>query len=310
MNEQLDALQINFDDSKLWVLNIAIAIIMFGVALGITIDDFKRLFKTPKILLTGVFSQFILFPILTFLLVKIIHPAPSIALGMFLVAACPGGNISNFMTQMAKGNAALSVSMTAFATLVSIVMTPLNFQFWSNLYEPTAAILRVVELDPFTLIKLVILILGIPLILGMLFRKYKPELALRVMKILKPISLIVFVALIIGAFSQNIDIFLTYIHYVLLIVIVHNILGYVLGFYFAKFMKLSYQNQKTLSIETGIQNSGLGLLLYFDFFFGISGLDLGGMALLVAFWGIWDIGSGLLLASYWARKDGVKTLKA
>jgi BASS family bile acid:Na+ symporter len=144
----------------------------------------------------------------------------------------------------------------------------------------------------------------------MLFRKYKPELALRVMKILKPISLIVFVALIIGAFSQNIDIFLTYIHYVLLIVIVHNILGYVLGFYFAKFMKLSYQNQKTLSIETGIQNSGLGLLLYFDFFFGISGLDLGGMALLVAFWGIWDIGSGLLLASYWARKDGVKTVKA
>jgi BASS family bile acid:Na+ symporter len=309
MNEQLDALQINFDDSKLWILNIAIAVIMFGVALGITIDDFKRLFKTPKILITGVFSQFILFPILTFLLVKIIDPTPSIALGMFLVAACPGGNISNFMTVMAKGNAALSVSMTAFATLVSIVMTPLNFQFWSNLHEPTAEILRVVELDPFTLIKLVILILGIPLILGMLFRKYKPKLALRVMKILKPISLIVFVILIIGAFSQNIDIFLTYIHYVLMIVIVHNILGYVSGFYFAKFMKLSYQNQKTLSIETGIQNSGLGLLLYFDFFFGVSGLDLGGMALLVAFWGIWDIGSGLLLASYWARKDSVRTLK-
>ncbi len=310
MNEPLDALQINFDDSKLWILNIAIAIIMFGVALGITTDDFKNLFKTPKILLTGIFSQFILFPIITFLLVKIIDPTPSIALGMFLVAACPGGNISNFMTVMAKGNAALSVSMTAFATLVSIVMTPLNFQFWSNLHKPTAAILRVVELDPFSLIKLVILILGIPLLLGMLFRKHKSELALRVMKILKPISLLVFVLLIIGAFSQNIDIFLTYINYVFLIVIVHNILGYISGFYVAKFMKLGYQNQKTLSIETGIQNSGLGLLLYFDFFFGIEGLDLGGMALLVAFWGIWDIGSGLLLASYWSKKDSVKTAKA
>tara|TARA_B110000967_G_C18822549_1_gene529522 strand:- start:378 stop:1310 length:933 start_codon:yes stop_codon:yes gene_type:complete len=309
MNQDLDSLVINFDKSGLWILNITLAIIMFGVALGITTEDFRRLFKNPKILFTGIFSQFILFPALTFLLVKAINPSPSIALGMFLVAACPGGNISNFMTQMAKGNSALSVSLTAFATLVCLVMTPLNFQFWSNLHEPTATILKTIELDPFVLFRLVLLILGVPLVLGMIVRWKKPVIALKLMKYLKPFSIIIFLLLITVAFSQNLEIFLSHIHYVFFIVIIHNILGYILGFYFAKSMKLNFQNRKTLSIETGIQNSGLGLLLYFDFFYGISGLDLGGMALLVAFWGVWDIASGLLLATYWSKKDALKTIK-
>ncbi|MFK5879713.1 MAG: bile acid:sodium symporter family protein [Flavobacteriaceae bacterium] len=297
MNNELDTLQINFDESGLWILNIALAIIMFGVALGITIEDFKRLINNPKILFTGVFSQFILFPAVTFLFVILLKPSPSIALGMFMVAACPGGNISNFMTQMAKGNAALSVSMTAFATLISILMTPLNFQVWSSLYEPTNEILKTVEMNPYKLGKLVILILGIPLVLGMLFRNWKPTFALKVMKILKPFSITVFMVLIIMAFSKNLDLFLEHIHYVLAIVVAHNLIGYLLGFYFAKTMKLNFKNQKTLSIETGIQNAGLGLLLVFTFFDG-----LGGMKLLVAFWAIWDILSGLLLATYWARK--------
>ena len=297
MKNELDTLQINFDESGLWILNIALAIIMFGVAIGITLDDFKRLFRNPKILFTGVFSQFILFPFATFLFVILLKPSPNIALGMFMVAACPGGNISNFMTQMAKGNAALSISMTAFATLLSIVMTPLNFQVWSSLYEPTNEILKTVEMNPFKLAKLVVLILGIPLILGMWFRNWQPALALKVMKILKPFSILVFLVLIIVAFSKNFDIFLNHIHYVILIVIAHNMIGYALGFYFAKSMKLNFQNQKTLSIETGIQNAGLGLLLVFTFFDG-----LGGMKLLVAFWAIWDILSGLLLATYWAKQ--------
>ena len=293
----LDNLKINFDTQGLWVLNITLAIIMFGFALWITVDDFKRLFKSPKIVLIGIFSQFILFPLLTFILVNIIDPIPSIALGMIMVAACPGGNISNFMTQLSGGNAALSVSLTAFATLVAVLMTPISLSFWGNLYEPTAKILRMVELDPFELIKLVTLILGIPLILGMIVRKRSPLLAANFSKVLKPASILIFLLFIIIAFSQNLDIFLGYIHYVFFIVVLHNILGYVGGFYFAKVMGLSYYEQKTMALETGIQNSGLGLLLVFAFFEG-----LGGMALCVAFWGIWDIVSGLTLAYYWSKK--------
>lgn len=297
MKENLDALEINFNTESLWVLNITLALIMFGVALGITIDDFKRLFKEPKILLTGIISQFLLLPLVTFIFIKLVNPMPSIALGMMMVAACPGGNISNFMTQMAKGNAALSVSLTAFATLVSLVMTPFNLHFWGNLYAPTAEILQRVELDPFTLVKLVTLILGVPLILGMLVTRFKPMLSKKLSKVLKPVSLIIFLAFIVIAFYDNLNIFLNYIHYVLILVIAHNILALLTGFYFAKAMRLSYQNQKTLSIETGIQNSGLGLLLIFSFFNG-----LGGMALLVAFWAIWDIFSGLALATYWSKQ--------
>ena len=293
----LDTLKINFDSEGLWVLNITLAIIMFGVALGITIQDFKRLFSSPKIVLTGIFSQFILFPFVTFLLVHLIDPYPSIALGMIMVAACPGGNISNFMTQLANGNAALSITLTAFATLVAVVMTPLNLAFWGNLYEPTANILKTVELDPWELVKLVTLILGIPLLIGMLVRHYKSELAEKLSKVLKPLSMIIFLIFIVVAFSQNFDIFLDYIHYVFFIVLFHNFSGYIAGFYFAKVVKLSYKDQKTMAIETGIQNSGLGLLLVFAFFEG-----LGGMALCVAFWGIWDIASGLGLAYYWSKK--------
>jgi len=297
MPENLDSLKINFDTEGLWVLNITLAIIMFGVALGITKDDFKRLFQNPKILLSGVISQFILLPLVTFIFIKLVNPMPSIALGMIMVAACPGGNISNFMTQMAKGNSALSISLTAFSTLVCLVMTPFNLYFYGNLYAPTAVILQTIELNPWELVKLVTLILGIPLILGMWVRKSKPDLSIKLAKILKPISLIIFMLFIVIAFYENLDIFINYIEYVLILVIVHNLLALATGFYFAKLMRLTFTDKKTLAIETGIQNSGLGLLLIFSFFNG-----LGGMALLTAFWAIWDIFSGLALAGYWSKQ--------
>jgi BASS family bile acid:Na+ symporter len=293
----IDNIRINFDESGLWMLNIAIAIIMFGVALGISINDFKRLFKSPKIVFVGVFSQFFLLPAATFLAIILIKPHPSFALGMMMIAACPGGNVSNFFSKMAGGNAALSVSLTAFASLACILMTPLNLQFWGSLYAPTNTILKTVSLDPYELFKLVSLILGIPLILGMLMKQYYNERSLKIEKMLKPISMLVFIILILIAFSQNLEIFVNHIHHVLFLVVFHNLFAYVLGFYTAKVFKLDKKNCKTIAIETGIQNGGLGLLLIFSFFDG-----LGGMALLAAFWGIWDVFSGMALAYYWGRK--------
>ena len=295
----IDAIKINFDTNGLWLLNIAIAIIMFGVALGITLDDFKRLFQNPKIVFVGVLSQFFLLPALTFLAILLIKPHPSFALGMMLIAACPGGNVSNFFSKMAGGNAALSVSLTAFSTLICIVMTPFNLQFWGSLYEPTNEILKTVELNWMDLLKLVSLILGIPLFFGMLIKHYHSEMADKIEKLLKPLSMLVFIALIFIAFSQNLDVFVNHIHHVIYFVIFHNIFAYIIGFYAAKSFGLNEQDTKTISIETGIQNGGLGLLLIFGFFDG-----LGGMALLAAFWGIWDVFSGMALAAFWGRKKG------
>ena len=294
----IDSIKINFDTEGLWILNIALAIIMFGVALSIKIDDFKLLIKKPKILFVGIFSQFFLLPALTFVAILIIKPHPSFALGMMMIAACPGGNISNFFSKMANGNAALSVSLTAFATLICIIMTPFNLQFYGGLYEPTNAILKTVELDPFSLFKLVLLILGVPLILGMLTNIYFEETAKKIEKKLKPFSMIIFLALIVIAVYDNLDIFLNYIHLVAGLVIFHNIGAYFIGFYTAKTFGLEKRDRKTISMETGIQNGGLGLLLIFQFF------DvLGGMALLAAFWSIWDIFSGLVLAAFWTKDN-------
>jgi len=297
MQQELDSVKINFDVNGLFFLNLTLAIIMFGVALDIKLSDFLRIIKNPKGVLVGVLSQFVLLPALTFLLVLIIKPIPSIALGMFMVAACPGGNISNFMTNYAKGNAALSVSLTAIATLFAIVMTPFNFQFWSGMYDPTSSIINSISISPLEMVKVISLLLGVPLILGMLVSHYFPEFAKKTSPYFKVGSIIFFLLLIVLALSKNTEIFSKYIHYVFFIVIVHNIIALLLGYNLARLFRLSKRNKRTLAIETGIQNSGLGLLLIFTFFDG-----LGGMAILAAFWGIWHIISGLTLATYWSKK--------
>ena len=294
---QIDTIKINFNSDNLWLVNLTLALVMFGVALDIKTSDFSNLLKSPKPVIVGIISQFVLIPLVTFLLVLAVKPLASIALGMIMVAACPGGNISNFMTKLAGGNAALSVSLTAFASLAALVMTPLNFALWGSWYEPTAILLKEVSVAPAEVARFVLLILGIPLIMGMVINNYHPKFSMRVAAFLKPISILIFLSFIVVAFYNNIDIFLTHVHYVFFLVIGHNAMLLLVGFYFAKVNRLSYLNQKTLSIETGIQNSGLGLLLVFSFFDG-----LGGMALMVAFWAIWDILSGLLIAFFWSEK--------
>lgn len=298
LNETLiDNIVLNFDAKSQWVLNIALAFVMFGIALEISINDFKQLLKNPKSIATGVLCQFLFLPILTFILVFIIEPLPSFAMGMFMVAACPGGNVSNFITHIAGGNTALSISLTAVATLLAVVMTPINFQFWGGLYEPTSDILSKVSVSPWQMVKLVSLLLGLPLVLGVLANHYKPILATRVGKVLKNISLLFFILLIFIALYSNREIFLDYVYYVFWLVVLHNIIAFLTGFSVAKIIGLSSEDVRSITVETGIQNSGLGLLLIFSFFDG-----MGGMALLAAFWGIWHLVSGLLLAAYWGRR--------
>lgn len=301
MNEQLitniDDIRINFNADNLWLVNFALALVMFGVALDIKISDFKNLFISPRPVIIGIFTQFILIPLVTYLMILVVNPLPSVALGMMMVAACPGGNISNFMTKLAGGNAALSISLTAFASFAALIMTPLNFALYGNIYPPTAEILKTVSLNPLEVTKLVMIILGIPLVLGVFVNKVKPQMASKVSKILKPVSIIIFLSFIVIAFLNNIDIFLNYVYLVFFLVIFHNALLLLTGYVSAKIGKLNYLDQKTISIETGIQNSGLGLMLVFSFFDG-----LGGMALLIAFWAIWDIVSGLLIAYFWSEK--------
>jgi BASS family bile acid:Na+ symporter len=268
---------------------------MFGVAMELRVADFKIILQNPRAAIVGIISQFFLLPAITFLLILLTQPGPSIALGMILVSSCPGGNISNFMTHLARGNTALSISLTAFGTAAAIFMTPINLSFWGSLYEPSASILNEVSLNGFDMLKTIFLLAGIPLILGMTVRHYFPNFATRVSTVTKPASIMIFVAFVIVAFMNNYDAFLEYIEFVIFIVAIHNTAAIATGFLSAKLASLDKRDRRTIAIETGIQNSGLGLVLIFDFFNGI-----GGMAVIAAWWGLWHIISGLLFSYYWS----------
>jgi BASS family bile acid:Na+ symporter len=237
-----------------------------------------------------------LLPALTFLLTLILRPQPSIALGMILVAACPGGNLSNIITYLAKGNCAVSISMTAVSTAAAIIMTPLNLALWGGLNPDTAEILKKVSLSPVDVFTTIFLILGIPLLLGLTLSRLFPALADKVRKPFKIFSLVFFMVIVCGALAANWTIFLKVVGLVMLIVLLHNALALNLGYWSGRLCRLDERDSRAVCIEVGIQNSALGLVLVFNFFEG-----LGGMAILVAWWGIWHIIAGLITAFIFTR---------
>jgi len=297
----IDGILLNFSPASLTLLNSILAIIMFSVALDLRFADFSRLVKAPKPVLTGLFSQFVVLPVLTFLLVIATSPRPSIALGLILVAACPGGNISNFITHRAGGNSAVSVSMTAFATVGAILFTPLNIALWGSLYQPTNEILQAISIDPVQIAITVLFMLIVPLILGITLNTRQPAFAGRIRRPLQNLSMLIFVAFIVLALHANWAFFLGYAHHVAILVFVHNGLALLAGNLTARAAGLSQYDRRAVTIETGIQNSGLGLVIIFGFFQG-----LGGMAVVAAFWGIWHAISGIALAYLMGRTEAAR----
>lgn len=300
--EQLDTIRINFNQESVNLMNIAIAFIMFGVALSIKPQHFKTLAFNPKPVLLGVIAQYILLPALTFVLVILLRPSTSVALGMILVASCPGGNVSNLISSISRSNITLSVSLTAITTVMSLFMTPFNFAFWGSLYAKHSPLLVPISIDPLEMFRTVFLILGIPVILGMFVGMRFPKFARIVEKPVQAASIIFFIGFIVAALAGNFSLFLRYIHLIFFLVLIHNGLAFLNGYFLPKSLKVSEINCRTISIETGIQNSGLGLALIFNPRIFPPELHLGGMAFIAAWWGIWHIVAGLMLAFYWRRR--------
>ncbi|MDP2335885.1 MAG: bile acid:sodium symporter family protein [Bacteroidota bacterium] len=306
--EILDHVRLNFSPSGLVFLNIALAFIMFGVALGIKVEHFEEILYKPKSAIIGFISQNLLLPAFTFLLVLLLKPTPTVALGMILVAACPGGNISNFISSMAKGNVALSVSLTAASTSTAIFFTPFNFALWGDLYinfynaHGAAGLLRPLEVDQYQMFQTVFILLGIPVIIGLFVAKKFPKLTEKIKKPISRGSLLFFILMVVAMLSANFSQFTSYVHLVFFIVLLHNGLALATGYFFSKIMKLPQTEQRTISIETGIQNSGLALALMFNPKIFPPEMELGGMAIIAAWWGIWHIISGLTVAFVWSRR--------
>jgi BASS family bile acid:Na+ symporter len=293
---ELDAVRLNFSPESLVALNFVLAFVMFGVALDMKAADFRGVTAAPRAVLIGMTAQFLLLPAAAWALTMLLRPQPSIALGIILVACCPGGNISNFLTNFARGNTALSVTMTAFSTVGALFFTPFNTALWGSLNPATAALLTEIAIDPVEMFAAVAVLLVVPALAGMWVAQRYPGFAARARRPFRWLSLAVFAAFVLLALAANWDYFLRYTGRVVTAVFLLNALGLALGYWAAAAARLPAADRRAVSIEVGIQNSGLGLILIFNFFGG-----LGGMAITAAWWGIWHILSGLAVAAWWRR---------
>ncbi|MCR5245916.1 MAG: bile acid:sodium symporter family protein [Bacteroidales bacterium] len=316
--QQLDSINVTLNAGGMNTINIVLAFVMFGVALGIKPRMFAEVFKKPKSVLVGMGSQLIVLPLFTFLLAWALGPAVSfsMAMGMILVAACPGGNISNFISSLSKANVELSVSLTAISTALAMLMTPFNFWFYGNLYIKVADLSSFVGQVPnlhipfWDVFKTIVILLGIPLTLGILTAHFLPKTAEKLKKPFQWFSILFFIAMVVLSFMGNIDAFLKCVKYIFLIVLLHNALALCIGYCNGSLFRLPDRDRRTLTIETGIQNSGLGLALMLganQIFSGFMpqyphGVP-GGMLVITAWWGIWHIIAGLSVAGFFNLKD-------
>ncbi|MGK2956734.1 MAG: bile acid:sodium symporter family protein [Solirubrobacterales bacterium] len=293
----IDSVQLNFSDSSLLILNVVLAVIMFGIAMDTKVSDFREVRRMPKAMGVGIAAQFIVLPAITFVLTILLGVQASIAMGMILVACCPPGGTSNLLTYRAKGNVALSVSMTGISSLLAIFIMPLNIAFWGGLHPEASKILTDVDLSAIEMLLHVVLVIGLPFVIGLTFANRRPDFAKKVQPWVKKGSVIALVGFILAALLSNITLFWDHILIVALVCFLHDTLAFSLGYGLATACRLEEYNRRAISFEVGVRYAGLGLGMVFTFFDGI-----GGMALVAGWWGVWDLIAGLALSSWWARR--------
>lgn len=267
-----------------WILGI----IMLGMGMTMTVDDFKGVLQSPKAVLIGVVAQFVVMPGLAYVLCKLFNLPPEIAVGVILVGCCPGGTASNVITYMAKGNVALSVACTSVSTLLAPVLTPAIFYLLASQW---------LKIDAASMFISILQVVLLPIVIGLILRtwlKRQVESYIQVMPLVSVIAIVAIVAAIIGGSKAAI---LQSGLLILAVVILHNGLGYLLGFTAARFFKLPYADSKAIAIEVGMQNSGLGVALA-AVHFAASPIT----AVPSAIFSLWHNISGPALATYWASK--------
>ena len=246
------------DSSASIFLAVAIMIIMMGMGLTLTLGDFRRVAQNPKPVLLGLVNQIILLPLVGLGLVYLFQPPAFIAVGMILLAACPGGTSSNLVTLLAKGDLALSVSMTALNSVITIITIP----FWVG-YAYTAYLSEAAQMASPTadIFKTLVVVLAIPLTIGMLIKNRAPNFALKMERPVRIASSVFLVTVILGLVLREFELLQLYIGSTLGIVFVLNVLTMSLGYGLAKAFGLSQKQGLTIAIESGIQNGTLTISL-------------------------------------------------
>ena len=221
----VDALQLHFNPDQMIVLNIAMAFLMFGVALDVKPGDFRKVVEFPKSVAVGLLAQYLIFPLLTLGIIYLFRPPVSVAMGMVLVSMCPSGNMTNFLVHFARANVALSVTLNAIIILSATVVTPAGFLFWSKFIPDSEALRQSFEIKFFDMALIIIELILAPLLFGMFLNRHYPIIIARIRPWIQRISLLIFFTILVLALFGNRDNLGNYLGFVFLLVLVNNIVA-------------------------------------------------------------------------------------
>jgi len=290
----LDSLRIVLDPVGQAGVAAALMLVMFGVALGLRVGDFQVLARNPSVYVGGVVAQIVLLPMMTFALLHVLAPPPSIALGMIVVACCPGGSVSNLFTYLSRGDVAVSVGLTATSSMLAALFTPASTLFWAQSYEPTANLLKSLDVNPLLFVGQTTLLLVIPLAAGMILATRAPDVAEKIRKKTTAIGAAVLIATVIYGTAYFFPILWPAVGLLAGVTIVHNTAAFATGALSAWILTRRTAARRALTFEIGIQNSGLALIILLAQLKGV-----GGAAAIAAVWGVWHlIAGGVLTLSY------------
>ncbi len=295
----VDTLSINFNPNQMAILNAAMAFLMFSVALDVRWSDFRQVAQFPRSIVVGLVAQYLLFPLFTLFIILIFHPPVSIALGMVLVSLCPSGNMTNFLVHFSRANTALSVTLNTIIILAATVVTPAGFVFWSQFVPDSAELRKSFDIHFSDMAWIIVQLILLPLAVGMAANVRFPVFIARIRPWVQRVAVVLFFIILLLALLGNQENLGRYLGFVFGIVALHNIVALGTGYGLGKLARLPELDCRTLAFEAGVHNTALGLLLIFRFFHG-----LGGMALVAAWWGIWDLVTGMALAWYWRKQQG------
>ena len=278
-------------------LPISLAIIMLGMGMTLILDDFKRIFKFPKAIFIGLTNQLILLPIVGFLLAILFDLDPIMAVGLMILASCPGGPTSNLITQVCKGNIALSVTLTAFASFISILLIPFILSFVLQYFDTnTVATIKLPIVD--TILQIMVITV-IPITVGMLIRNYKASFADSMEKPMKIASTVIFILVFIAVLVANKSLLVDGMKEAGLVTLLLNIITMALGYFTAKLFKLDIKSRISIMIESGIQNGTLAFVIAASI---LNDLEMG---IPIGVYAIWMFITGGFLMWYFGRKKEI-----
>ncbi len=268
-------------------VNILLGIVMFGMGMTLKLSDFKVVFTKPKAVIVGILSQFVIMPVLAFVLAFAFQLPAELAVGVILVGSCPGGTSSNVMTYLAKGDVALSVGMTACTTIMAPIVTPLLVLLFAG---------QTVDVDVLEMFLSIVQVVLVPIAAGFLINYFFEKVAAACASVLPLVSVVGISLIIMAVVAANQAKLLTVGPLIILVVMLHNVLGYTFGYLVGRALRLTKEQMRTLSIEVGMQNSGLATSLATTHFAQYPLATIPG-----AVFSVWHNVSGAILANFFAR---------